>query len=279
MTPREGTRRRRGWGALGAAILAAAVVLPLLPKEAGAAGAEAFEISGPGLEKPVEVSLYGLRTPELQDLPEQMGAWFLTSGEVVTPLMRASPTRALGPKYIVTWYLLGPPEVPRDERTVRQELYPDGSHPRWAADLVRRCGLVPSASPPFARIGDIGCAALEGVSGLQFSESRNPGCDRIHSCMPVSHEPGQKAALTPLRDIGVTSSGSRDDRAQPPRSGTGRTIQDHRAPPRPDDEEAARASACRAEAETRDRKEPVTLREVQPQASPTRNRRTCALLS
>jgi hypothetical protein len=102
-----------------------AVIEGPLPKEAAAAGAEAFSISGPGLEKPIEVSLYGLDTPELQDLPEQMGAWFLTGGEVVKPLMPAPPTRALGPRYIVTWYLLGPPEVPRNKRAVRQELYPD----------------------------------------------------------------------------------------------------------------------------------------------------------
>jgi len=122
----KGCRNRWYSCAVGAAVsLAAFFQVLFLPSQAAAAGAEAFSISGPGLEKPIEISLYGLDAPELIDLPEQMGAWFLTSGEAVMPMMPTPPTPALGPKYIVTWYMLGPTDAPRDERAVRQELYPE----------------------------------------------------------------------------------------------------------------------------------------------------------
>lgn len=120
-------RIRFHWGSVRPLLAAVALFLGsgVWPPAASAAGAESVTFTGDGLESPVEISLYDPLPDGVQNLPEQMGAWFLTGGDVVRPLMQDSPNDELGPRIFVSWRLLGPAGGEPDERTVRQEYFPN----------------------------------------------------------------------------------------------------------------------------------------------------------
>lgn len=108
-------------------LLVIAIGLSMLTAPAQAAGAEAAFISGPGLERPIEINWRDhARLPsEALDLPIQTGAWFLTSADEVRPLSASPPTKDLGPQYTLTWIMAGPTGLTREERSIRQDIYPD----------------------------------------------------------------------------------------------------------------------------------------------------------
>lgn len=86
---------------------------------AEAAGAESARLTGPGIESPVDL------LAQEPNLPALTGAWFAARAEDVTPLMERPPTTRLGQRFTLTWVMRGPPELPPEERSVIQYVYPE----------------------------------------------------------------------------------------------------------------------------------------------------------
>lgn len=95
-----------------------------------AAGSEAIIIEGPGLDGPREID-FGSPPSEMSvdqfELAAQMGAWFNARAEDVVPLLPEAPTDDLGPRWTVTWVAAGPETASREDRSTRQEVYPDAA--------------------------------------------------------------------------------------------------------------------------------------------------------
>jgi hypothetical protein len=84
-----------------------------------AKGPESATVSGPGIERPIE--LMDTADSELVvRLMEATGLWYAT-GDL--PLSLEEPPRELGPRYTLTWINSGPPGESVDERTIRQAIY------------------------------------------------------------------------------------------------------------------------------------------------------------
>lgn len=69
-----------------------------------AAGAMSASISGPGVDRPIEL------LDRVPNLPAIAGAWFAARAEDVRPLAADAPVSDLGPRYTLTWVMLGPPK-------------------------------------------------------------------------------------------------------------------------------------------------------------------------
>lgn len=104
------------WVVMGSLLLA---LVASAPQSAEAAGAESARLTGPDIESPVDL------LAQEPDLPALTGAWFAAAGEDVTPLMQGPPTTLLGRRLTLTWVMRGPPELPREERSVIQHVYPE----------------------------------------------------------------------------------------------------------------------------------------------------------
>lgn len=97
---------------------------------AAAAGSEAIIIEGPGLDGPRELD-FGSPPSDVSlnqfELAAQLGAWFNARAEDVVPLLPRAPTDDLGPRWTVTWVAAGPEIASREDRSTRQEVYPDAA--------------------------------------------------------------------------------------------------------------------------------------------------------
>jgi hypothetical protein len=123
--------------------VAGLVAMIALASPASAAGAESAVITGPGIDEPIELDFYDPDVPSQRELGEQTGAWFVpTDDQVSEPLMAEAPDVELGPRYTLTWYMLGPEELPLSERAIRQELYPDAEGGPLAHTPRRQDGWV-----------------------------------------------------------------------------------------------------------------------------------------
>lgn len=99
-------------------VMASAIVVTI-GGTALAKGPESLTITGPGIDKPIEVDF--AQTGLIRDLFAQTGLWVGTSdGSQLT----AQPTGDLGPAYTLTWVNSGPPSDSIELRTIRQVLYP-----------------------------------------------------------------------------------------------------------------------------------------------------------
>lgn len=106
----------RRWVAVGSLLPA---ILASAAQTAEAAGAESARLTGPGVESPIDL------LAQEPDLPALTGAWFAAGAEDVTPLMERPPTTRLGQRFTLTWVMRGPPELPPEERSVIQYVYPE----------------------------------------------------------------------------------------------------------------------------------------------------------
>lgn len=106
-----------------AAIIALAMVG--LAEPAAAKGPASITITGPGIDGPIEL-IETVDTDQLRRLMEQSGVWYAT-GDLPAPLGE-KPTGELGPSYMLTWVILGPPGTPEEERTIRQLIYPQAEN-------------------------------------------------------------------------------------------------------------------------------------------------------
>lgn len=99
-----------------------AVGILLIPAvRVSAAGAMSASISGPGVDRPIEL------LDRVPNLPAIAGAWFAARAEDVRPLAADAPVSDLGPRYTLTWVMLGPPNLPPEERSVVQHVYPSAA--------------------------------------------------------------------------------------------------------------------------------------------------------
>lgn len=95
-----------------------------------AAGSEAIIIEGPGLDGPREIDFVSPPSEMSVDQGELavlLGAWFNAGAEDVVPLLSEAPTDDLGPRWTVTWVAAGPEIASREDRSTRQEVYPDAA--------------------------------------------------------------------------------------------------------------------------------------------------------
>lgn len=131
---------------------------------AAAKGAASASLRGPGLDEPIDLLVHE------PDLPAIAGAWFTASAEDVRPLAAEPPTDDLGPRYTLTWVMLGPPDLPPEERSVTQHVYPQAEGgalvatppgqdvwegavgwyraPTEFGELLRSVGVLPSRDAP-----------------------------------------------------------------------------------------------------------------------------------
>lgn len=88
-------------------------------KPAVAKGPESAIITGPGIDRPIELVDFSNRDLVAR-LMEQTGLWY-AMGDLPQPIDK--PFGELGPGYTLTWINSGPPDASIDERTIRQEIY------------------------------------------------------------------------------------------------------------------------------------------------------------
>lgn len=168
---------------------------------AAAAGSEAIIIEGPGLDGPREIDF---TSPPAEmsmgqfELAAQLGAWFNARAEDVVPLLPRSPTDDLGPRWTVTWVAAGPEIASREDRSTRQEVYPDAAGgplvhtpdgqgvadvsvgwyeaPNGLRDTLRSLGVPlddgPGSSPRMVLVYGSGVVALAALVGWRVSASR-----------------------------------------------------------------------------------------------------------
>ena len=103
-------------------LLVAALAL-LLAAGAAAKGPSTAKITGPGLDKPLEIAGVGEgdTSTDLGLLVADGGFFPQTFGQDPSPLLRAQP-EGLGPRYLITYAVPGPVD-----ETLEQELYPYAS--------------------------------------------------------------------------------------------------------------------------------------------------------
>ena len=101
-------------------VLAAAAALAL-PAAAQGKGASKATIEGPGLDKPLTISLGNghLGGMTLGNLAEHAG--FYPALDQAPGLTRRRPAGELGPRYTIVWSLMGPGETTWD---IAQDVYP-----------------------------------------------------------------------------------------------------------------------------------------------------------
>jgi hypothetical protein len=99
-------------------LLAAATLALLLPATASAKGASEATISGPGLDSPL--TLRGEGTMELGSLADSAGLYPGLFGQSPDPMLSSRPSGKLGPKYRVSWAVMGP----NGDYRIEQDLYP-----------------------------------------------------------------------------------------------------------------------------------------------------------
>lgn len=116
--------------AVAAVVVAASIVVLGSAGPVMAAGSEALVIEGPNLDGPLEIDFVD-PPPDLRvnqfELAAQLGARFNSRGGDIDRLSRAAPTDDLGPQWTVTWIAAGPQTASREDRSTRQELYPDAA--------------------------------------------------------------------------------------------------------------------------------------------------------
>lgn len=107
------------------AALAVGVIVAGLAGPASAKGLDSASITGPGLDEPVEWSSgHTVAWTELWfQLLNDTQLWSGPESEIVRAA--EAPSGQLGPSYIVAWVSEGPPDQSVEERTIRQEVYPD----------------------------------------------------------------------------------------------------------------------------------------------------------
>ena len=103
---------------IGAAFMA--TVLFGFSNPARAKGPESVTITGPGIDRPIEL-LNSADHDLVVQLMEQMGLWYDPGDR----LLQGKPAGKLGPGYRLTWINSGPPAKPVAERTIRQVIYFD----------------------------------------------------------------------------------------------------------------------------------------------------------
>jgi hypothetical protein len=97
-----------------------AAVMSGFSHSVGAKGPESATITGPGIDRPIEL-LDNANHDLVIQLMEQMGLWYDTSD----PLPFGKPTGELGLSYSLTWINSGPPTNSVAERTIYQLIYLD----------------------------------------------------------------------------------------------------------------------------------------------------------
>ena len=96
-----------------------AMILFGFSKPVAAKGPESVTISGPGIERPIEL-MNSDNWDLVSRLMEQTGLWYAT-GDL--PRRIEAPAGKLGAGYMLTWINAGPPEKSVNERTMRQVIY------------------------------------------------------------------------------------------------------------------------------------------------------------
>lgn len=88
-----------------------------------AKGPESLTITGPGIDRPLELidSTAGTIPDPILRLMEQTGLWY-------GPMPVEEPAGELGPAYTLTWINSGPPEKSVEQRTYRQRIYLDAEN-------------------------------------------------------------------------------------------------------------------------------------------------------
>ncbi len=89
-----------------------------------AKGPESVTITGPGINRPIEV-LAAENIDLVSQLMGQTSLWFGTSRP---PLQPEELPAELGPSYMLTWINSGPPGDSLDQRTIRQLIYLDAEN-------------------------------------------------------------------------------------------------------------------------------------------------------
>jgi hypothetical protein len=124
----QGRRQR----ATVAGVTIAIVASFALAAPAWAKGAESATITGPGLDKPIEIHLGG---PGSEDdgVPSYVEVAFITladpyfAGHPDVPLPSDPPTDDLGSRYRLTWLMARPHDADPADYTIEQDVYPDAS--------------------------------------------------------------------------------------------------------------------------------------------------------
>lgn len=106
-------------------LIAAAVIATA--SSALAKGAESATVTGPGIDRPIEL-MDAADSDLVARLMEQTGGLYGTDGTGDLPLPLEEPPGEPGPSYTLTWVRYGAPGESVDERTVRQVIYPDAEN-------------------------------------------------------------------------------------------------------------------------------------------------------